>query len=234
VAQSPERASAPPRSVDEIWLGVLQQISARSAHEIKGALNGVSVNLAVVRSRSSKAEASAASVATFAASAADQLELVVGMTEALLALSRAPREPLDVGDTVARFAALLAPSARAEGVSLRVEQPARDGTNKTVRAPGSVVRALIGAALLAALAKKGDIRCRVDAGGDEAVVSIECADAELGAGKGEGGGEGGALDMPSDVVVAAADAGVRVRAEGQTLSLAFPRALARQRKHERA
>jgi hypothetical protein len=48
------------QSVDELWLGVLQQISARAAHEMKGVLNGVAVNLEVVRSRSEKAGASAA------------------------------------------------------------------------------------------------------------------------------------------------------------------------------
>jgi signal transduction histidine kinase len=210
------------RSVDELWLDVLQQITARAAHEIKGALNGVSVNLEVVRSRAARADASAASVAPFASSSSDQLELVVTMTESLLALGRAPREPVDVVDTVTRLTSLLAPSARADGGSLRLEAPGRDASAKTVRARGNVVRLVIGASLLAAIARKGDIRCRID-GGEDTVVSIECADAE------------GPLAIPSAIEAEAADAGIRVQAEGQSISLSFPRAgVSRQRTHERA
>src|SRR5689334_13274692 len=151
------------RSVDELWLGVLQQISARTAHELKGALNGVAVNLEVVRSRSTRSDAAAHSVAPFASSAVDQLDAVVGMSEALLTLARAPREPLEMGETIDRFASLLSSSARADGCSLRIEGASRETSSVAVRAPGNVVRLVLGAALLAALARKGDIRCRVDA-----------------------------------------------------------------------
>ena len=214
--------ATPSRSIDELWLDVLQRISARSAHEIKGALNGVSVNLEVVRVRSGRPDASAASVGSFASSAVDQLELVVEMTEALLSLSRPAHEPVDVVETLARLTKLLAPAARAEGASLRIEQESREIAGKAVRARGNVVRVLLGASLLAALERKGDIRCRVDAG-DDTIVSIECADAE------------GPLAIPSEVSRAAVEAGVRIHAEGQGISLAFPRAgAARQRTPERA
>jgi hypothetical protein len=211
------------RSV-ELWLDVLQQISARTAHELKGALNGVAVNLEVVRSRSARSDAAAASVAPFASSAAGQLDAVVEMSQALLSLSRAAREPLDIGETVASFAALLGPSARAHGGSLRVEPLARAGTAGTVRVRGDVARLVIGATLLAALAQKGDTRCTLESG-DEIVVSIECVDAE------------GPLELSADVMAAAAAAGIRVNAEtgARSISLAFPRAgSARKRTHERA
>lgn len=211
-----------PRSVDELWLDVLQQVSARTAHELKGALNGVSVNLEVVRSRSARTDAAAAAVAPFAASAADQLDAVVDMTEALLRLARPPREPVDIGDTIDCLFSLLAPSARAEGGSLRVESPSRELAAVAIRARGNVARLLVGATLLAAVSRKGDIRCRVEVG-EETVVGIECADAE------------GPLELPADVLAAAAAADVRVHCEGQSISLAFPRAsAARQRTPERA
>lgn len=214
------------RSVDELWLDVLQQISARTSHELKGALNGVAVNLEVVRSRSTRSDAAAHSVAPFASSAADQLETVVEMSEALLTLARAPREPLEMSETIERFAALLSPSARADGCSLRIEGASRDTSAVAVRAPGNVVRLVIGAVLLAALAVKGDIRCRVEVG-DDVVVHIECADAE------------GAdpLELSADVSTAADSAGIRMHAEGHSVSLTFPRAAAgsaRKRTHERA
>jgi signal transduction histidine kinase len=210
------------RSVDELWLDVLQQVSARTAHELKGALNGVSVNLEVVKSRSMRADAAAAAVAPFAASAADQLDAVVDMTEALLKLARPPREPVDIGATIDGLTSLLAPSARAEGGSLRVESPSREVAALAIRPRGNVARLLIGATLLAALSRKGDIRCRVEVG-EEIVVGVECADAE------------GPIELPMDVLAAAAGADIRVHCEGQSISLAFPRASeARQRTPERA
>jgi signal transduction histidine kinase len=213
------------RSVDELWLNVLQQISARTAHELKGALNGVAVNLEVVRSRSTRSDAAAHSVAPFASSAADQLEAVVEMSEALLNLARAPRDPLDISETIDSFASLLSPSAREDGCSLRFEGGAsREMTAVAVRAPGNVVRLVLGAALLTALARKGDTRCRVDIS-DEVVVRIESADAE------------GPLVLQADVAAAADGADIRVHAEGQGMSLTFPRMAAaspRKRTPERA
>jgi len=212
----------PTRSVDELWLDVLQQISARMAHELKGALNGLSVNLEVVRSRAAKSDAAASAIAPFASSAADQLDAVLDMTEALLAIARAPREPLDVFETLRSFAALLTPSARAEGTSLRVEAPLRELPATAVHATGNVVRVVVGSALLAALARKGDVRCRVDAG-EETVVSIECADAEA------------PLVLSDDLYAVTAAASIRVQHEGQSFSLVFPRAgAARQRTPETA
>jgi hypothetical protein len=221
VTSSMEGGEAAARSMDELWLDILQQIGARTAHELKGALNGVAVNLEVVRSRAAKPDAPAGAVAPFASSAADQLEAVVDMAEALLALVRAPRVPLDVLDTVRALASLLTPSARAEGGSLRFEM-SRELDGSVSGLEGNVVRVVIGAALLAAMSSKGDIRCRVE-GGEETVVSIECADAE------------GPLTLAAEVHAAAAGAGIRVQQEGQSVSLIFPRAgAARQRTPERA
>ena len=144
------------------------------------------------------------------------------MSEALLKLARAPREPVDLTETVANLTSLLAPSARGDGGSLRVELPSRELTAATVRPGGNVVRLVIGATLLAALARKGDIRCKVHLG-EKAIVHVECADAE------------GPLDLPADVLAAAAASEITVHGEGQSISLAFPRAgAARTRTSERA
>jgi signal transduction histidine kinase len=213
---------SPSRAVDELWLDVLQQVSARTAHELRGALNGVSVNLEVVRTRSARADSASVAVAPVASSAADQLEAVVDMTEALLRLARPPRDPIDVGETMDSLTSLLARSARAEGGSLRLESPPRELAATAVRPRGNIVRLVIGATLLAALARKGDIRCRVEVG-DETVVGVECADAE------------GPIALSTDVLAAAAAADIRVHCEGQSISLAFPHAsAARQRTPERA
>ena len=49
-------------AADALWLETLQRICGRAAHELKGALNGASVNLEVVRSRATRAEALASSI----------------------------------------------------------------------------------------------------------------------------------------------------------------------------
>jgi hypothetical protein len=129
---------------------------------------------------------------------------------------------VDLAETIDNLSSLLVPSARADGTSLRIETPVREITGCTVRAGGNVVRLVVGASLLAALAQKGDIRCRLQVG-DEAILAIECADAE------------GPLVLSSDVMAAAAAADIRVLSEGQSISLAFPRAgAAGQRTSERA
>jgi hypothetical protein len=161
-------------------------------------------------------------VAPFASSAADQLELVVGMTEALLALTRAPREPVDVVETVARLVAVLAPAARADGGSLRIEQQSREVGGTMIRARGNAVRFVIGASLLAAIARKGDVRCRIEAE-DDTVVSITCAD------------DAGLIEFAPDLLTAAAEAGIGAHIDEQSITLSFPRAgAARRRTPERA
>lgn len=211
------------RSVDELWLQVSQQVTARVAHELKGALNGVAVNLEVVRSRSERPDASAASVAPFASSAADQLEVVVAMTDALLMLGRAARTPVDVSEVVQQLVSLLAPSARADGASLRIDAASREVTGAITEADGNAARLVIGATLLAALSRKGDIRCKVSVG-DDILVHVESVDAE------------GSLDLPAEVSAAASASGITVHGEGgRSISLAFPRAsAARKRTPERA
>jgi signal transduction histidine kinase len=217
------------RSVDELWLETLQQINARASHEIKGALNGVSVNLEVVRSRAAKADAAAVAVAPFANSAADQLEEVISMADALLLLGRAPRDPIEVGATIRQLVAILGPAARSEGGSLRVEEVSPGAPGKGVRANGNMVRLTIGAAMLAALRRAGEtrcrqVRCRVEVG-EETVVVVECVDDS----KTE------KLQIEPEIVAAATEGGVRVQLEEQAISLAFARAgAARQRTHERA
>src|SRR5436190_20722153 len=106
-------ASSP--ELDARWLAALARLVDRAAHELKGALNGVSINQEVIRSRAEQATASAASVSSFAAAAADQLDVVISLTEALLALTRRASEPVEVGAELRRIAILLGAAARSDG-----------------------------------------------------------------------------------------------------------------------
>lgn len=65
-------------------LGIVREISRRAGHEIRNALNGVAVNVEVVRSRT--AAAGGGEVASFAERAALQAGLASGLVDGLLAL----------------------------------------------------------------------------------------------------------------------------------------------------
>ena len=80
----------PRSSVEALWLDMLRVLCDRAAHEVKGALNGVMVNVEVVRSRSTKPDVTGASLHQYAQSASGQLDAVIAMTEAMLALGAAP------------------------------------------------------------------------------------------------------------------------------------------------
>src|SRR4051812_14824496 len=195
------------RSIDELWLDTLQEVCSRAAHEVKGVLNGVSVNLEVVRSRASRCEgAGRGSIESFAESAGGQFARLTEMAEALLMLGRAPREPVEVSATMRQLFALLEPVAKVDGHTLAVNEANGAGA---VRARGNVVRLVLACALLAALDRKSDVQCDIELG-DDAVVRIAAGNH--------------AIEIPSDVSAAAARSGVRIENNAGCISLAFPRA----------
>src|SRR3954452_4960345 len=113
-------SSVAPADAGVLWLAALQRALARAAHDVKDALNGVSVNLEVVRSRASRADAPASTVAPFADAAAEQLERLTALLDAVLALGRSERGPADVGITMRRVAALCSASNAASDARVTV------------------------------------------------------------------------------------------------------------------
>jgi signal transduction histidine kinase len=184
-------------------------MSARVAHELKGALNGVSVNLEVVRLRAEKPEMPASNVSRFAMSAASQLDDVIDMTEALLYLSRAARTRVELGVLVSRCGALLAPAARADGRSLAIDAAISD--LGVTSAYGNAARLAVGGSLLAAIESSGDVRCGAKDDGNAIAIRIE-------------GCDGSALIASQEIVDAAATAGIQIVAESSVISISFPRA----------
>jgi len=194
-------------TVDALWLETLQRIVARAAHEVKGALNGVSVNLEVVRSRAEKPDTPASGVVRYASVASEQLGTVIGMTEALLALARPMHEPVDAALLVRRLGALLVPAARAGGGELQIVEPMAEAP---VAADATVVRIVVGSALLAVVEAPGEgrARCRV-IGGDPPGVRVESAS--------------GPLHIDEAVLQAAHDARIQIVVEQAGISISFPR-----------
>ena len=73
----PGTAAAGPE-VAALWLATLQRAMGRASHDVKDALNGVVVNLEVIRGRAARPEMPAAAVAPFAEAAGQQVTITPG------------------------------------------------------------------------------------------------------------------------------------------------------------
>lgn len=195
-----------------VWLDVLQQVAGRSAHEIKGALNGVALSLEVVRSRT--AGGKKGDVADFATAAADHLELLTARVEALLYLAREPRPPApaDLGIILKHLAALLEPTAKADGGALAVEGL---GESAVTAAPVPASRLALAAGLLALIKEGGSGTCILKAvdtavgkGGPVVRFSHQSATA---------------CSLGPEVTATVAADGIRVQESDGVLTLVFPK-----------
>ncbi|HET9453132.1 MAG TPA: hypothetical protein VFO66_02510 [Gemmatimonadaceae bacterium] len=190
---------------DGLWLATLQQVVDRAAHEVKDALNGVTLNVEVVRSRSGRVELPAAAIGPFAEAAASQLETLGRRVEALLVLCRPARNPADVALTLKHLSELLVPAAHADGGRLSV-----DGLTRTAptSAPGTIVRLGLAAGLLAVSGKGRQGRCVLE-NGAETVVRFSHESA-------------GACDLDPATAAALAGHAVRIERSPADLTLVFP------------
>jgi hypothetical protein len=157
------------------WLRTLQRVVDLAAHEIKDSLNGVTLNLEVVRSRAQKEGASAA-LAPFAEAASSQLETLSERAEALLFLARPRRKgsQSDVAQTLRHLAVLLVPAAKADGA--RLEVVGWDKPAPTAAGP-EAIRLALAAGLIGLMEMGGNGRCSLDSSPDAVVrFSHESAD----------------------------------------------------------
>jgi signal transduction histidine kinase len=203
-ASSSSRVDA---TIDALWLATLQTICGRAAHELRGSLNAVAVNLEVVRSRAEKPDVPASALAQYANVASGQLEGLISMTEALMFLVRPGRIPVDLGIEVARVVALLAPAART--AERAIELDSGFGGLGTTSASSSSVRLAIGHCSLAAADASSEVRCVAEVGGAFPRLRLE---------------HGGARPSIDGAVVEAIEsAGIDVRAEPTAVVITFPR-----------
>jgi signal transduction histidine kinase len=203
--------SAAPADAGVLWLAALQRAFGRAAHDVKDALNGVSVNLEVVRTRARRADAPASTVAAYADAAAQQLERLTALLDAVLALGRSERAPADVAITLRRIAALCSASNASSDAHVTVREAIVGDTRTSVS--GDAVRLAFAAPLLEVVAgQAGDSRQPVvcELTGGEALVVRLLADRPI--------------RMPADAAEVLRAAGVRWTESPNELSLAFPRA----------
>ena len=198
-----------------LWLHTLQRAVGRASHDVKDALNGVSVNIEVIRSRAARPDAPASAVAQFGEAAGSQLERLAALIDAVLALSRAEREPADVAVVLRRIVTICGASASSADAHVKLEESADIGPTST-RVPGEVVRLVLASALLELvngtdrMHPASDVSCALAGDDGSVIVRIEA---------------GGRRAVVADAVLEIArSAGIRWSDEAQYLSLAFPRA----------
>ena len=217
----PDPAMSRDGAVERHWLAMLQQLTGGVAHELRNALNGVAVNLEVVRSRAGRDGLAASALGSFAGSASSQLEQVIAMTDALMALARAGQEPAAIGRTTDQVAALVRPVLAANGGALDIVVEGEG----TTRVRSTAARLLIAATLQAALeASRATGEATRESG-----ASLTCRVREV-TGEGEGKGvelrvEGAFARTPAlDATLAtlASEYGVGVRPAESSITSTFP------------
>lgn len=191
-------------SLDRLWLAALEQVASRAAHEVKDALNGVAVNLEVVRSRCARPESEMKAVVPFANAATDQLESLGQRLEALLYLCRPPRPPTDVAMALKHLAALLVPATRAASGQLSVEG---HGGTRLSAADGRATRLALASGILSAMGTPGAVRCRMEDGAEPVVRFSH---------------ESATCSLDPAVATAVAAHGIRTERSDRDLILAFP------------
>ncbi len=134
------------------------RLAARAAHELKNPLNGLALNLEVVRSRSARAGADGSSIAPYAAAAASELERTIPLVEALLALARPLPIPVDLRTALQPLSVLYGAIAVAGGGSLAVHT---ESDQLFVAGDSNAVRALLAEALDVTIGANLDVTARL-------------------------------------------------------------------------
>jgi hypothetical protein len=198
-------------TADELWLGVFQRLCDQTAHQFKGALNGVAVNLEVVRSRSARGEAEAPALRPFAEAAAAELESVIQSAEAMLALARSHRGATDIARITRDVAVLASRSTAATEAGKRLTVDKGVERLGTTSAPASVARLAIAAVLLAAIEVSGEVVCSAAGEVGGPAVRVSCGERD-----------GSRFALSDEVVSVTHSAGVHLDISESGATITFP------------
>lgn len=193
-----------PVATEADWVEELGRLAALVAHEVNNLLNGVAVNLEVVRSRAARS-ADTADIGPFAETASAQLESLTPVVRSIIALSRPAPESPSISTELNHIVAVVnaVASARGGGVALEL---AVSETPTCV--PGATARLLLASAVRVAAEPGIHVKCSVANLGENTVVRVAR--------------QGNRGELPMTVLRAAMDAGVHVEHTGGTLTLRFP------------
>lgn len=172
----------------------MQSLADRAAHEIRNPLNGLALNLEVVRSRSARGAGDLASISRFAESASSESERAAELVQALLELARPLTRPVDLWSALRPLVVLHAAIAAAgagsaedstgDAAAAAVTLEPRGDASLSAEVDPVVSRLALAAALDAAASAQSPVlvRCSVESrgGGDagdgcELVAVLRCA-----------------------------------------------------------
>ena len=189
-----------------LWAEAFRDVMDRSAHEVKGALNGIALNLEVLRSRVSAGKFDEKSLGPFAEAAYNEFETASARVEALMFLGRGKGSgQQDVAVTLKHLDRLLAPAAKADGTSLTIE--GYDLSAETT-APPAAIRLALASPVLPLIKEGGAMRVRLEKG-SETVVRFSHESAA-------------AVNLDPEVTSALEQHGIKARRSPQDLQIVFP------------
>ena len=187
------------------WAEELGRLASLVAHEVNNLLNGVSVNLEVVRSRAAK-NADSSAVAPFAETASAQLELLTSVVRAMIALTKPAPEALSLTAELGNIAAVIGVVAAAKGGELSID---RSDSEFATCVSGATARLLLASSLRLAAEPGARVQVGISTQGRDTVVRVA-----------RPGSSGVAL--PQVVARTAANAGVHMEHVTDALLLRFP------------
>jgi hypothetical protein len=191
--------------LEALWAKKQREVMDLAAHEIKGAMNAISVNLEVAHSRVEAARTDRDAVLPFLTAARQGLENFGPLHEATLFLNRLPRDDgADIALTLKHMGRLLVPAAKADGITLAVEGYE---VSTVTGAPNVGVRLALASGLLA-LIKEGGGKCTLERQ-PETVVRFSHQSAK-------------AVNLEPEVTTALAQHGIKARRSAQDLQIVFP------------
>jgi signal transduction histidine kinase len=188
-----------------LWLEALQRLADQAAHAIRNPLNGLALNLEVVRSRATRSGSDVTSVALFAESAADELRRATELVEALLSLARPVRKPVDLWVVMQPLLVVRHAIAAQDDGAVTVERPPQ--ADLMVPADGDATRLAFATALEAALAGSGRVCCEVEQSATAVAVMVH--------------GSEPPAPVPDPVRAALADHGIELERSGHSITLRF-------------
>jgi len=190
-----------------LWLTTLQQLADRAAHDVRNTLNGVAVNVEVVRSRAVRG-GDVSTIAPFATAAATQVEILSGQADALVAILRPTSAPVDIGALLGRLVTLMRGEDGNSEIAL--DLPVNSGAVAS-GAGGNATRLALSAALMAALDRGGRVACRL---GTEGAPTVYISS-----------GSGGPLTLDHDIAATVTNAGILLAPSPDGIVVTFPSSL---------
>jgi signal transduction histidine kinase len=191
--------------VSASWLHLLQSLVDHVAHDLRNDLNGLAVNLEVVRGRAERG-AEAAAVAPFAVNASDQFEKLSRRTMALLGLSRRSEGAGDIALVLRQLSDLF---GEGEGGAPRLAlTTGSGGVSAETSAPADAVRVALAAATLACTEEGGSARYSLAAAQPVRVYIHREDDSRVA--------------LPETVATILRAHGISVQCDAAVLSLTFP------------